>query len=97
MPVILSRDGSEADPQGHRADWLDGAPDQAGLLCRRYPELMVCERTGERVGCGAMSWLSERKARYGREIRASLTYKFFYYEFCLGGQISLRGLRFCHS
>ena len=37
MPVILKR----AD----WADWLDGPPDSAGLLCRPYPELMVCERT----------------------------------------------------
>jgi putative SOS response-associated peptidase YedK len=47
MPMILKRQGSAADPEGHRADWLDGAPDQAGLLCRPYPELMVVERTGE--------------------------------------------------
>ena len=33
------------DPQ--TADWLDGPPDAAGLLCRPYPELMVVERTGE--------------------------------------------------
>ena len=39
MPVILERDDW--------ADWLDGAPDQAGLLCRPYPELMAVERTGE--------------------------------------------------
>jgi putative SOS response-associated peptidase YedK len=39
MPVILKREDW--------ADWLDGAPDKAGLLCRPYPELMVCERTGE--------------------------------------------------
>ena len=39
MPVILRRDDW--------ADWLDGAPDKAGLLCRPYPELMVCERTAE--------------------------------------------------
>ena len=39
MPVILKR----AD----WPDWLDGAPDQAGLLCRPYPELMVVERTAE--------------------------------------------------
>ena len=37
MPVILKR----AD----WADWLDGAPDAAGLLCRPYPELMVKDRT----------------------------------------------------
>lgn len=48
MPVILA--------QADWSDWLgveDGAqrhraPDQAGLLCRPYPDLMVCERTGER-------------------------------------------------
>lgn len=40
MPVILRR----AD----WADWLDCSPDAAGLLCRPYPELMVCERTAER-------------------------------------------------
>ena len=39
MPVILKR----AD----WPDWLDGQPDAAGLLCRPYPELMVCERTPE--------------------------------------------------
>ena len=39
MPVILKREDW--------ADWLDGAPDAAGLLCRPYPELMVVERTGE--------------------------------------------------
>ena len=39
MPVILKR----AD----WADWLDGPPEQAGLLCRPYPELMVVERRGE--------------------------------------------------
>ena len=27
------------------ADWLDGPPDRAGLLCRPYPELMVVDRT----------------------------------------------------
>ena len=43
MPVILKR----AD----WADWLDGAPDAAGLLCRSYPELMVVERTGESWVC----------------------------------------------
>lgn len=39
MPVILRPDDW--------ADWLHGAPDKAGLLCRPYPELMVCERTEE--------------------------------------------------
>jgi putative SOS response-associated peptidase YedK len=39
MPVILKRDDWR--------DWLDGPPDAAGLLCRPYPELMVCERTSE--------------------------------------------------
>ena len=39
MPVILRRDDW--------ADWMDGPPDAAGLLCRPYPELMVVERTGE--------------------------------------------------
>ena len=39
MPVILRR----AD----WADWLDGPPDAAGLLCRPYPQLMVVERTAE--------------------------------------------------
>ena len=29
------------------SDWLDGAPDAAGLLCRPYPELMVMERTSD--------------------------------------------------
>lgn len=40
MPVILRR--SDWD------DWLDGAPDAAGLLCRPYPDLMVVDRTAER-------------------------------------------------
>jgi putative SOS response-associated peptidase YedK len=39
MPVILQRDD--------HADWLDGPPDAAGLLCRPYPELMVVERTAD--------------------------------------------------
>ena len=39
MPVILKRQDW--------ADWLDGPPDAAGLLCRPYPELMVVERTSE--------------------------------------------------
>ena len=39
MPVILKR----AD----WADWLDGPPDAAGLLCRPYPELMAVGRTSE--------------------------------------------------
>ena len=39
MPVILKREDW--------SDWLDGPPDAAGLLCRPYPELMVCERTAE--------------------------------------------------
>jgi putative SOS response-associated peptidase YedK len=37
MPVNLKRQDW--------ADWLDGPPDAAGLLCRPYPELMVVERT----------------------------------------------------
>ena len=40
MPVILKC----ADWD----DWLDGAPDDAGLLCRPYPDLMVVDRTTER-------------------------------------------------
>ena len=39
MPVILKREDW--------GDWLDGAPDAAGLLCRPYPELMAVERTTE--------------------------------------------------
>jgi len=39
MPVILRpRDW---------ADWLDGAPDAAGLLCRPYPKLMAINRTDD--------------------------------------------------
>ena len=37
MPVILK---PEDWP-----DWLDGAPDAAGPLCRPYPELMAVNRT----------------------------------------------------
>jgi putative SOS response-associated peptidase YedK len=37
MPVILRRD--------EWTDWLDGAPDAAGLLCRPYPDAMASERT----------------------------------------------------
>ena len=37
MPVILKNED--------RADWLDGPPDAAALLCRPYPDLMVCDRT----------------------------------------------------
>lgn len=40
MPVILRRDDWD--------DWLDGAPDDAKLLCRPYPDLMVVNRTTER-------------------------------------------------
>ena len=39
MPVILRRDDW--------ADWLDGPPDAAGLLCRPYPDLMVVNRTAD--------------------------------------------------
>jgi putative SOS response-associated peptidase YedK len=39
MPVILR-------PQDW-SDWLDGAPDAAGLLCRPYPELVVVNRTAD--------------------------------------------------
>jgi putative SOS response-associated peptidase YedK len=37
MPVILRR--------SDWGDWLNGAPDAAGLLCRPYPDLLVCDRT----------------------------------------------------
>jgi putative SOS response-associated peptidase YedK len=37
MPVILRR--------SEWADWLDGPPDAAGLLCRPYPDIIVCDRT----------------------------------------------------
>lgn len=40
MPVILRRDDWN--------DWLDGPPDDAKLLCRPYPDLMVLNRTDER-------------------------------------------------
>lgn len=39
MPVILRRDDW--------ADWLDGPPDAAGLLCRPYPDLLVVNRTAD--------------------------------------------------
>ena len=39
MPVILRREDW--------GDWLDGPPDAAGLLCRPYPDLMVCDRTAD--------------------------------------------------
>ncbi len=39
MPVILRR--------SDWADWLDGPPDDARLLCRPYPELMVVNRTAD--------------------------------------------------
>ena len=39
MPVILKR--------SDWSDWLDGAPHNAGLLCRPYPDLMVVNRTKE--------------------------------------------------
>jgi putative SOS response-associated peptidase YedK len=42
MPVILQREDW--------ADWLDGAPDAAGLLCRPHPNLMVKERNLRSVG-----------------------------------------------
>jgi putative SOS response-associated peptidase YedK len=37
MPVILGREQWD--------DWLNGPPDAACLLCRPYPDLMVCDRT----------------------------------------------------
>ena len=40
MPVILRRDDW--------SDWLDGAPDDAKILCRPYPDLMVVDRTTDR-------------------------------------------------
>jgi putative SOS response-associated peptidase YedK len=40
MPVILRH--------GDWEDWLDGAPDDARILCRPYPELMVVNRTADR-------------------------------------------------
>ncbi len=39
MPVILARDTW--------SDWLDGAPDDARLLCQPYPADMVVRRTDE--------------------------------------------------
>ena len=39
MPVILDRDTW--------SDWLDGAPDDARLLCQPYPADMVVRRTDE--------------------------------------------------
>lgn len=39
MPVILRRDDWN--------DWLDGAPDDAKLLCRPYRDLMLVNRTAE--------------------------------------------------
>jgi len=39
MPVILR-------PSQWR-DWIDGPPDSASLLCRPYPEMIVCERSVE--------------------------------------------------
>ncbi|MXO76063.1 hypothetical protein GRI40_12640 [Altererythrobacter aerius] len=40
MPVILKR--------GDWTDWLDGVPDDAGLLCRPYPDMIAVERTAQR-------------------------------------------------
>jgi len=39
MPVILRREDW--------SDWLDGPQDDAALLCRPYPDLMVVTRTGD--------------------------------------------------
>ncbi|MBO9518071.1 MAG: SOS response-associated peptidase [Porphyrobacter sp.] len=39
MPVILRREDWP--------DWLDGAPDDAALLCRPYPELIAVNRTAD--------------------------------------------------
>jgi putative SOS response-associated peptidase YedK len=39
MPVIVK--GSDW------ADRLDGAPDEAGLLFRPYPDLIACDRTSD--------------------------------------------------
>jgi putative SOS response-associated peptidase YedK len=43
MPAIL--------PPGDWADWLDGPPDAAGLLCRPWELGMDAERMSE-GGCG---------------------------------------------
>ena len=43
MPVILRRE--------EWSDWLDGPPDDARLLCRPYPDVMMVTRTSE-------SWVS---------------------------------------
>ena len=47
MPVILRRDDW--------SDWLDGAPDDAGLLCRPYPDLMAKRATDD-------PWVQRRMA-----------------------------------
>jgi putative SOS response-associated peptidase YedK len=39
MPAIL--------PREDWADWLDGPPDAAGLLCRPFDGVMTAERTVE--------------------------------------------------
>lgn len=39
MPVILRR--------SDWIDWVDGAPDAAGLLCRPYPDLLARDRTSD--------------------------------------------------
>ena len=39
MPVILRR--------SDWADWLDGAPDDAAILCRPYPDMVVRDQTDE--------------------------------------------------
>jgi len=40
MPVIVKREDWD--------DWLDGPPDDARILCRPYPDLMVVNRTADR-------------------------------------------------
>ena len=47
MPAIL--------PRSDWADWLDGPPDAAGLLCRPFARVVTVERTEE-------SWVRGRAA-----------------------------------
>ena len=48
MPVILQRQDW--------SDWLDGAPDDAAVLCRPYPDLVVKEQTSQ-------PWVAKRPAK----------------------------------
>jgi putative SOS response-associated peptidase YedK len=62
MPVILRQDDW--------ADLLDGAPDDARLLCRPYPELLVRNQTSDPLAAGVWYWRRDIIATIKEETQA---------------------------